>query len=573
MAFWNCDPFRAKRAANMIGVIASAREHAAVREFFELFKTPWEFYQSDRRYQVLLCTECGDFPVSAAKLVLIYSGREISFDAKEKIEVASHRSTGMLSREGVRIPLYGDCLTFQEPGEGLLVEEESNRAAIQRYQSRGGAVVRVGYDLFGEVGTLLTVGQPLAYAGIPTLDLHIALLRDLIVGSGVSLVEVPPIPDGYRFIACLTHDVDHPKITRHKWDHTMYGFLYRAVFGSIGSLARGKIPVRNLFTNWAAALKLPFVFLGFAKDFWSGFEDRYRALEDGLPSTYFVIPFKNRPGKRREDLLPGFRAAGYGARDIEDTIGKIIAAGCEVGLHGIDAWQDSALGRAELDEICRLTGSANVGVRMHWLYYDERSPEVLEQAGAAYDSTIGYRETVGYRAGTTQVYKPLQAARLLELPMHVMDTALFYPAYLGLSASEATPILRRLVDEVVDLGGCITVNWHDRSLAPERLWDACYRDLIQDLRNRGAWFATAGQAASWFRKRRSVVFEASGVEEDGERVNASAYRSEHRLPGLRLRTHKGLAPNDSSGQSSEGYADANLNECADAATCLLPANE
>ena len=78
---------------------------------------------------------------------------------------------------------------------------------------------------------------------------------------------------------------------------------------------------------------------------------------------------------------------------------------------------------------------------MHWLYYDQQSPVALEQAEAVYDSTIGYKETVGYRAGTTQVYKPLQVTRLLELPMHVMDTALFYPAYLGFSprAGDDTP--------------------------------------------------------------------------------------------------------------------------------------
>ena len=114
---------------------------------------------------------------------------------------------------------------------------------------------------------------------------------------------------------------------------------------------------------------------------------------------------------------------------------------------------------------------------MHWLYYDLQSPLALEQAGAAYDSTIGYRETVGYRAGTTQVYKPLQATRLLELPMHVMDTALFYPAYMGLSSRQATALLGGMVDNALNFGGCITMNWHDRSLAPERLWGACYRNL------------------------------------------------------------------------------------------------
>jgi hypothetical protein len=33
----------------MIGIIANPTEHSVVREFFELFKTPWEFYRSDRK--------------------------------------------------------------------------------------------------------------------------------------------------------------------------------------------------------------------------------------------------------------------------------------------------------------------------------------------------------------------------------------------------------------------------------------------------------------------------------------------------------------------------------------------
>ena len=38
----------------MIGVIARPAQHAAVREFFELFKTPWELYREGKRYPVIL---------------------------------------------------------------------------------------------------------------------------------------------------------------------------------------------------------------------------------------------------------------------------------------------------------------------------------------------------------------------------------------------------------------------------------------------------------------------------------------------------------------------------------------
>jgi len=546
----------------MIGVLANTSEQAVIGEFFELFKTPWEFYRSDQRYEVVLCAANKDFNDNTARLVLVYAGHELPIDVEKKIEIASQGNNGVLSYKGVRIPIYGDCITFREKGAGLLVDEESQQAAMHLHQSPGGVVARMGYNLFVEVGILLTTGQPAAYAGIPTLDLHIALLRDLIVASGVSLIEVPPVPDGYRFIVCLTHDIDHPSIVQHKWDHTVFGFLYRAIFGSLSTFFRRRIPVRDLLANWAAALKLPFVYMGLANDFWRGFEDRYLELEKGLPSTFFVIPFKNYSGKSSYGLAPKFRAARYGASDIADSIGKVMAAGCEVGLHGIDAWTDPSKGREEFEEIRRLTGISEIGVRMHWLYFDQQSPAALEQAEAAYDSTIGYRETVGYRAGTTQAYKPLQATRMLELPMHVMDTALFYPAYLGLCPQQATRLLGRMVENVVEFGGCITINWHDRSLAPERIWDACYRDLVQDLKNRGAWFATAGQATSWFRKRRSVVFEMECIEADGGRARSSADGGDN-LPGLQMRIHKTPESREIGSSASKQYLDIALDESVD----------
>jgi hypothetical protein len=552
-------PPPSRKETSLIGVIAHSAEHGVISEFFELFKTPWEFYQSHRQYEVVLCAGSGDSAKNAAKLVLIYSSGNFAFDFPGNIEITSRKRNRMLLHRGARLPIYGDGITFREKGTDLLVDEESRQTAMQQYKSPDGVVVRIGYDLFGEVSSLLTGGQPTAYADIPTLDLHIALLRDLIVTSGVSLVEVPPVPNGYRFIACLTHDVDHPSIVQHKWDHTMFGFLYRAVFGSLSNFFRGRIPVRNLLANWAAVLKLPFVHMGFANDFWRNFEDRYRELEEGLCSTFFVIPFKNYPGSAFEGLASKLRASRYSATDIAGTIRKILAAGNEVGLHGIDAWADSSKGVEEFEELRRLTGVSEIGVRMHWLYYDQQSPVALEQAGASYDSTIGYRETVGYRAGTTQVYKSLQTTQLLELPMHVMDTALFYPAYLGLSSRQATTLIRRMVDNAVDLGGCLTINWHDRSLAPERVWDACYRDLVQDMKSRGAWFATAGQATSWFRKRRAVVFDMDWVGTDAPRPRASSHSNDS-LPGMLLRSHKAHQSCLTDRTGSEPYFDMALDE-------------
>ena len=55
----------------MIGVVYKSHEQAAAREFFELFKTPWEPYDRSHHYDVALSTS-QDIPAdTAAKLIVI----------------------------------------------------------------------------------------------------------------------------------------------------------------------------------------------------------------------------------------------------------------------------------------------------------------------------------------------------------------------------------------------------------------------------------------------------------------------------------------------------------------------
>jgi hypothetical protein len=543
----------------VIGVIADTSQYDVIREFFELFKTPWEFYRTGRRYEVLLCAGDIQFDPSA-RLVLVYAGGRTRFDGEGKTPSAL---TGdrkyLVAHQGYRLPVYGDAVTFPGEASGLLTDARSGESAAFVDLCKDRKLVRIGYDLFGEVRRLLDAGQPAVNADLPALEMHIAFLRDLITGCGVPLLEIPPVPEGYRFIACLSHDIDHPSIRRHGWDRTTFGFLRRAVLGSMFNLLRRRLGIRDLLRNWVTALKLPFVQLGLAEDFWLDFPDRYLKVEQGFRSTYFVIPFKNRPGKNVGRPRASFRAARYGAQDIAGIMQKLQAAGCEIALHGIDAWVDEVRGREELQEISRLTLAPELGVRMHWLCFDRQSPSAIESAGAAYDSTVGYNETVGYRAGTTQVYKPLNADRLLELPLHVMDTAMFYPPYLGLSPAQAKTRLEQMAENVSRFGGCLTINWHDRSLAPERLWGEVYRDLLEDLKKRGAWLGPAGQIVAWFRKRRSAVFE---FDETGPFAVRTKVETKHidGLPGLRLRIYNSRDPEEAGGARSAHYVDAAVDE-------------
>ena len=327
----------------MIGVVTRAEEGDIAREFFELFKTPWEFSRANERYEVVI-DDGSAIHHHPAKLVIIYGSQATAFDHDRKNLPGPPRRLTTLSHHGDRIPVYGNCVTFPSDATSPhLVLEDTGESVVSVTRSDGSIFIRIGYDLFWEIGFLLTTGQPPAHAGIPTLERHIAFLRNCIVGSGIPLVEIPPIPEGYRFIVCLTHDVDHPSIRLHRFDHTMFGFLYRAVVGSLLGVCMRRTRAETLRRNLTAVLLLPFVHLGWARDFWSGF-DQYLEIEKGLGTTFFVIPVKNHPGRTVDGEAPRMRASSYGVSDIADQLNTVVAAGGEVALHGLDAWLDSASG-------------------------------------------------------------------------------------------------------------------------------------------------------------------------------------------------------------------------------------
>jgi hypothetical protein len=319
-------------------------------------------------------------------------------------------------------------------------------------------------------------------------------------------VEIPPRPEGYDFISCLTHDVDFFGIRRHKFDRTLGGFVARASLKTLSELVRGRLPLEQAARNWMALLSLPLVFLKLAPDFWRPFDD-YARVEEGSRSTFFLVPFKGRPGMAPDGTVKAARAVSYEVSEIQEEMSQAAVRGSELAVHGIDAWRDSDAGRAEMKQLTSITGQKTAGVRMHWLYLATDSPQRLEAAGFDYDSSWGYNDAVGYRAGTSQVFRLPESAGLMELPLSIMDSALFYPSRMNRSQTEAMQDCGQVVANARRLGGTVVINWHDRSLAPERLWDRFYQKLIDEVgQSDRAWFTTAGEAVDWFRWRRSIRF-------------------------------------------------------------------
>lgn len=539
----------------MIGVISKDSEKAIVREFFELFKTPWEFYSIHRSYETVIVSDENDLGAEAS-LMILFGSKETKFDQKNNIRIQTCRQKPILVEADKNFPIFGNAVSFNSPKKVLFTIKETGEAIGLKIKQKNQTIYRFGFDLFQEISILLTSGQPAEHAFIPTLEIYISLLRKCILETGQSLVEIPPVPAGYNFMACLTHDVDFVGIKNHKFDHTMFGFIYRACLGSIIRLFKRKISISQVAKNWAAVLSLPLVHLKLAKDFWFQFK-RYLEIEKSVGSTFFFIPFKNRSGTGISEKIEKRRATKYDVSDIGKTIHELAQSGCEVGLHGIDAWQNVDKGREEFNQLFSVTKNAEIGVRMHWLYFSKYSPKLLEKAGFFYDTTFGYNDTIGFKGGTSQVFMPPGVKRLMELPLHIQDTALFFPNRMDLDENEAESRIENLLDDVRRYGGVLTLNWHHRSIAPERLWDGFYINVLNRLKKQNVWMGTGRQIVKWFKKRRSVSFEKVELVNNTFKVKLSTAANQE-VPDLLLRIHspKKYRTNDDQESSTQAtYSD------------------
>lgn len=541
----------------MIGVIAKSSQQPTVKEFFQLFKVQWEYYNKDTSYDVVIITDDSvDLP--SARLIIVFSAKRTLFDTENDIHLFSGNGVLLLDDGRSNFPIYRKLLIFQPSGKPFITVKDKEDIVGLAFVHADKRILRIGYDLFDEVEHILNTGQKIEYAQIPTVDIHIALLRSWILESGLPLLEIPPIPHGYKLIACLTHDVDFISIRSHKLDHSVLGFMFRVFVPYSFRDFRSNISWKKFVRNLKALILLPGVYLCFFRDIWFQI-DRYMEIEDGLSSTFYFIPFQDDPGDKdiNNNCPSEYRASRYDINEYKTTLLTLIKNGHEVGLHGIDAWHSSQKGIKELNVIRNITGEGIAGIRMHWLYFSEETAKALEDAGFIYDSTIGYNETSGYKAGTSQVYRLSGSSNLLELPLIVMDTSLFYSDRLSLSEADALSLCNKIIKDIETFGGVFTINWHQRSLAPERNWDDFYIELLRILKEKNAWFATAGQAVNWFNKRRSIKF--NDISYSGEKVYIKFDSNHDETTGefsIRFHYPQGsLRESGNSGKYQQSYVD------------------
>jgi peptidoglycan/xylan/chitin deacetylase (PgdA/CDA1 family) len=231
------------------------------------------------------------------------------------------------------------------------------------------------------------------------------------------------------------------------------------------------------------------------KALWSHKEDElwcYDKLLDlekshGFSSTFFVFA---RPESAQEvhyfdcDYTFNDRIGFRGKKmRVGDFIGQLSSEGFEIGCHpSYLSWTNPDMILDQKRRIEAVSGSELKASRQHFLHFDsEETPSALYDAGFRIDSTLGFNRTVGFRAGTSFPF--YWSSGLLEVPLIIMDSALFRDNALEFNAPMAERRIMQIMDMVEECKGILTINFHPNYLN-DPVWWRVYHFILRELEGR-----------------------------------------------------------------------------------------
>jgi hypothetical protein len=214
--------------------------------------------------------------------------------------------------------------------------------------------------------------------------------------------------------------------------------------------------------------------------------DEYDCLEEmaawelsvGVHASYYFLG--DSRGRHGADYLAN-------ATGVTAQMNTIAAMGHEIGFHaGFSAYEDMERFHDELSRV-QSAGLRIAGGRQHYLRWQTPATwRLWEGEGLAYDATLGYSKTAGFRCGTCLPFHPYDIEKdremsILEWPLMFMD-ATYLSAW-----SDGTRVLDSLSKECRHYGGVLVLLWHNGNWS--NLYAPAVREHFQKLLR---YYATQG---------------------------------------------------------------------------------
>ncbi len=159
----------------------------------------------------------------------------------------------------------------------------------------------------------------------------------------------------------------------------------------------------------------------------------------------------------------------------------------KIGIHpGYHTLEEPMRADAEIKRLQAILHRNIVRARFHFLRMRlPRGYRILQRAGIRHDYTMGYADTIGFRAGISVPYPFYDLERDLETELNIhpfctMDTAM--NTHMGLSPQEAVDTYKTLTDRVRKVGGdfcCVVHNQNLCELFGWQGWRAVYEQMLE----------------------------------------------------------------------------------------------
>jgi hypothetical protein len=404
-----------------------------------------------------LCLSYSDTPKSALPRLRLNTspvGREHRSHAPRPTSFVAHRERTVLIHQPSpgKIPDWlGEIFEWVSCADEYSVDERDS-------------VGRVRFDRSYAGRYQLDTTKPYAGIAMRLLQQDIQKLH-----PGLPLTPLSPAGNG-RHAVVNTHDVD---------------FVPSTKLSSIRRLAKNSVISLVLHKSSSLAAKQlqksASLAVGGGNPLEQVIELAVRERELSLSSTFFFLT--QRIHRRDANYSSSCRVAIDLMKRLEDM-------GMEIGVHGSYTSLDDSEGLAR--EFCDLRGLGfqPAGERQHWLRFTlDRLIAAFEKTDAFYDTSLGWSDRIGFRAGACFAFPPYdfrqeRPAAFLEIPLIAMDQAL-----LRVDDREEGPVqaMQKLlgISKYYGWGG-ISVLWHptafDQVQLPESIGTAFWQ-LVQNGRS------------------------------------------------------------------------------------------
>jgi hypothetical protein len=166
---------------------------------------------------------------------------------------------------------------------------------------------------------------------------------------------------------------------------------------------------------------------------------------------------------------PGTNDSGYDPRHskVRQVMRWLDEMGVESGVHpGYNTFRAPEKLRREVAILRDTLGDRPLGGRQHYLRWSPDTWIDWENCGLAYDSSVGFAEQIGFKAGTCVPYHPWlfplnRRADLIEIPLLAAEHTLL--GYMGLTKDQTIHRVNQLIDRCRVVGGVFTLLWHNDS--------------------------------------------------------------------------------------------------------------